>query len=569
MPAYQGLFNVTEGVDGSGKTVYAGQSATLNTEYLQYMVSKLLSSDGPTQGQGGTLQFPSAGEYLPYEFNGTITIGPDDESPPVTQPWSIIFVGTGQGQIGAPLLQQTVSEDLFVVDNVTSVGSADIGGVVFQDLMIGYTEGASGQIAAVHVEGGSNSVKLLRVTLVNCPVGAWFADSLSCSMIDCSAYNAVNAGIPLMLGTNDGSLTSEIETFVAGCSFLSYDLPAGTAVQVYGCEHLRMINTRLESYGQGIIITTGTDIANIRHLYFGNVSCFPTSTSGATGAALLIQTGASAAAATQIWFDHCEFTPAGGSTDYPGGGIVIEPGSTGPIDQIRFVDCYSCLWPGPGMNIVGGTNIEVLGGYYSCNGTGAHPPMGYAQTGIAITGPASGIRITGAACNNSVYDLFMSPPGPAPASQVYGIYVGVGASSLRVIGCDLTGNDGSGAYVTGSSGTPVNIFFKHCDFTGLANPLSVTAPVTNLQVSDCPGYNDQATVLQSTTPPPSNPITNRSPWANVSQGWFGPIAFYVKGAGDVTIDGVNTYLTDGGYTLSPGESASIAGTATHFLAVGK
>jgi len=560
MALQQGVFNVTDPT----WNILPSNTPTMNTTNLQTLVDTLLDSSGPTQGSGGTIQFPSVGKY---RFNDAITIGRDLSNN--KQPASIIIMGTGQGHITAPILEQeNGSADLFIVDNNTG-SSEDIGGVVFQDLMINYASGASGSHAAIHVVGASNSVKLLRVTLVNCPIGAWFANSLTCSMIDCNVYNSTNAGIGLQLGTNDGSLTSAIETFVSGCSFLSFNQPNGVAAQVYGCEHLRMINSRLESYGQGIIITTGANIANIRHLYFGNVSSFPTSTSGTTGAAVLIQTGTSAAAATQIWFDHCEFTPAGGSTTYAGGGIVIQPGSTGPIDQVRFVDCYSCLWPGPGMNIVGGTNIEVLGGFYSCNGTGAHVPFGYSQSGIAITGPASGVRITGAACNNSVYDLFTSPPGPAPTSQVYGVYVGFGASSIRIASCDLTGNLGNGVLVTGSSSAPSNVFVKHCDFTGLSNPLSVTAPVTNLEVTECPGYNNQATVLQSTIPPPANPITNRSPWANVSQGWFGHIAFYVKGAGHVTIDGFDTNLTDGGYTLAPGESASIAGTATHFLAVGK
>src|SRR6202044_1860578 len=148
------------------------------------------------------VQFPSVGTY---RFNGTITVGIDLSSD--LQAAEIIFMGTGQGKITTPLLQQTTSADLFLVNNNTG-GSADIGGTVFQDLMIEYTEGASGNFAAIHVVGGSNSVSLLRVSLINCPIGAWFANSLGCSMIDCNVYNAVNAGVALMIGTDDGSLTS-------------------------------------------------------------------------------------------------------------------------------------------------------------------------------------------------------------------------------------------------------------------------------------------------------------------------------------------------------------------------
>jgi hypothetical protein len=212
------------------------------------------------------------------------------------------------------------------------------------------------------------------------------------------------------------------------------------------------------------------------------------------------------------------------------------------------------------MNITGGDSIEVLGGFYSCNGTGASPPFAYSQTGIAITGTSSGVRVTGVACNNTVYDTYTSPPAFATATQKNGVYISGGASSVRVLSCDLTGNLSYGAFITGGV---TNIFVKHCDFTGLANPINVVTAGANVQVTDCPGYNDQATVLQNSIPPPSNPITN------ASFGYYGPIAFYIKGAGHVTIDGVDTNLTDGGYTLSSGETASIAGTATHFLAVGK
>ncbi|MBV9718903.1 MAG: hypothetical protein JOZ77_06265 [Candidatus Eremiobacteraeota bacterium] len=374
-PPFNGVFNVTEPIDASEKIVYAGQDAGTNTDNLRYFISKLLSTDGPTQGQGGTLQFPSNGT-LPYQFSGTITIGPDDESPPAVQPWSIILVGTGQGQINIPLLQQTVNEDLFVVENVTSVGSADIGGVVFQDLMIGYSE-STGQNAAIHVEGvvdggASQNVRLLRVTVVNFPIGVWFENSLGCSMIDCNVFNGSTAGTALQIGSFDpspGTLQSGIETYIAGCYFecAGDEIGTGVAVQIYGCEHLRMINTRLDSYGEGIVITAGAQpentAANIRKLYFGNVSCYPYD----TGAALVIESGSSAAPVTEVFFANCEFAPAKSTTTYTGAGIVIQPGSTGPINQIRFVDCYCCFWTGPGMQIAGGKNIEVLGGYYSCN----------------------------------------------------------------------------------------------------------------------------------------------------------------------------------------------------------
>ena len=582
-PTYKGVFNVTEGVDGSGNVCYPGQSPGANTSALQYMISKLLSIDGPTGGQGGTLQFPAAGpstegdeDYQSYQFNGMITIGLDDESPPVAQPWSIILEGTGQGQINVPVLQQTVSQDLFVVQTVTSVGSADIGGVVFRDLMIGYYVGASGQNAAVHVEGvvnggASQNVRVLRMSLVNCPIGVWFENSFKCSMIDCTVYNGSNSGTGLMVGSfdNPATLQSAIETYIAGCLFecAGGAIGTGTAVQIYGCEHLRMVNTRLDSYGQGIAITAGAQpketAANVRKLYFGNVSSYPSN----AGAALVIQSGSSKAAVTEVFFANCEFAPAGSSTSYTGAGIVIQPGSTGPINQIRFVDCYCCFWTGAGMQIGGGHNIEVLGGYYSCNGveTGSM----YSQSGIAIVGPVNGLRIVGAACNNSAYNLDLGTPGFVSPTQVYGVYVegasSSGPTSIRITGCDLTGNTESGLYITGASGTPTNIFAKNCDISGYATTpaVQVVTPVNNVQITECPGYNDQGTVVSSTTP--------AGTFYNHTLGYYGPITFAVWGGAisHIVLSGQTTNLTAGNYYLACNESAEILATVSpSFVAIG-
>lgn len=551
-----GIFNVLDyGLSTSDMTGVNNQS------YLQQLVDDLLNSAGPTSGYGGTILFPSVG---PFRIAGTITIGGSMTSPPKT-PISLIFTGSGHQDVESPnLVQMNGSADLFVVETNADSAGDDIGGTVFQDLTMIYNEpsppAASG--AAIHVTGGAQNVKLLRLVIIDFSLGVWFDNSLGCSMIDSEVYNAATYGTALTIGAS-GSLESGIETYVAGCTFISYENPNGIAVQIYGCEHLRMVNTRLEGYQQGIVITTTTGNGNVRKLYFGNVSCFPSSSESATGAAVSITTSSSThAAVCQIFFDCCEF--GGYGTTYTGGGVYIAaPGSANaPIDQIRFVDCHCCLWPGPGLNIAGGTNIEVIGGYFSCNGTNT---SGSPQSGILIDGAASGVRITGAACNNSVYNPDASPPAEAPATQQYGIYISNSAASIRIAHCDLTGNQTNGAYVTEST----NVFVKHCDFTGLTSPIAVTTPVTNLQVIDCPGYNDQATTVRASAP------ANGLEFNATTYGYYGKVAFYVWGgtAVRVTIDGNATALASGGFTLSPGESATLfydmLQPAPSFVMVGK
>jgi hypothetical protein len=56
----------------------------------------------------------------------------------------------------------------------------------------------------------------------------------------------------------------------------------------------------------------------------------------------------------------------------------------------------------------------------------------------------------------------------------------------------------------------------------------------------------------------------------LTYGYYGPTAFYMVTTGPtVTVDGQNTHLSSGGFTLAPGEGAQVVGVVTHFLMVGK
>jgi hypothetical protein len=548
MALQQGVFNVTDPT----WNVLPSNSPSLNTTKLQNLVTKLLSADGPTGGNGGTIQFPSVGTY---QFSGAaIVIGPDDQSMPVTQPYSIIFEGTGQGSLAAPILVKTDGGDFFQVNNNAGEDS-NVGGVTFRDLHIMYsTVQTSG--AAIHVLNGQN-VRVLRVILTDCPQAVYFEESLQCSMIDCTViYPKIGTssvtGTALTIGhpTNDNSA---IETYVAGCVFRNVT-NTGVGIQINNAEHLRVTNSRVEGFQQGIRITPGGTFHNVRKVHFGNVGCFPTSSSLTIGAAVLIQP-TNGTWVAQVTFAECELDAPDGSTSYQGGGVVIDPvngaSGGGVIDQIRFVDCHVCKWPGPGLLILGGnsataaaSNIEVVGGYYSLNG--GNPATGVPSAGIAVIGGTagpSGLRITGAACNNTIYDV--------------------------------TGSGGGGGFLTAvqdygiSIATAQNVFARACDLRGnLTKPLTVSGTITNLQVSECAAYNDQATSLATSAP--------SGTFGGTTFGYYGPVAFYASGGTNVTvnIDGASTGLPSGGFTLAPGETAAfVLGVGGHlpttFFIVGK
>lgn len=237
-----------------------------------------------------------------------------------------------------------------------------------------------------------------------------------------------------------------------------------------------------------------------------------------------------------VYATACTFGMLSGYTPLtPTSGVLIDTngGPNSNVEGIFLTNCLAYGYENAGLLINAGKSISVIGGKYSSNGSNPGTPISGA--GIAIVGSCAQVRIVGADCSG-VFDFV------GTTHQPYGITVENGVTSVAIAACDLTNNATAALYVSASG--------------------------TDLRVTDCIGYNDQATVLQSGTSFPST-IKNSVSWTNAANGWYGPIAFYVKGAGQVTIDGTNTFLNDGGYTLGPGESASIAGTATHFLAVGK
>jgi hypothetical protein len=458
---------------------------------------------------------------------------------------------------GVPLLQMTDStKDFFVIDNDQAGTSDDnIAGVVFQDMIISFafTIGQPGGGKGIHVNHGN--VRLQRVTLDEVPDAAvHFARTLHCSIIDCNIrVEQVTGGTGIRLGDPDAK-HSAIETYIAGTTVGAYGT-GGYGLQIYGADHLRMVNTRLEGWDYGITIEPGINTDSVRKLYFGDVSVFSN-----MAALQIIPAGGvsmNSVWVAQLWFAQCDFGPGGGSTTYADGGIII--GTTDDnniIDQVRFVDCHSCLWAGPGMDIRGGTNVEILGGYYSCNGNngGGVGPDVYSKSGIAVSGDVDGLRISNAACNNALWSTY-HPAGFASTTQEYGVYVGGGAESVRLNGCELTGNTQAGLWADGSTLEPSNIFAKHCDLTDLPTALKVNTPVSNLQVVDCPGYNDSRTTALTTSPPASAVVFYAS-----THGYYGPATFCIavnSGVTAVKINGVTTGLKVGAFFLGAGQSAEI------------
>jgi len=496
-----------------------------------------------------------------------------DYAAAITCDYPLRFLGTGNA---ATLHMLPLSSrdnnygDVFRVSNTQQPGtpSPSLGGVSFENLKIEYDDSPPADFgAAIRVQSGSQNVRLFRMVLSDCPVGVALDDSLHCSIIDSQIQcDKPSVTAAVTLGTPS---TSAVETYIAGC-----------ILSILQADDVRVVSTRIEAFGQGIVFNLP---GNASRLFFSNDFIYPVSGIPTTGAALLIQPSVGASVTNAV-FVACSLEPTSeAETMYSGPGVLLD-GSGGTIDQVRFVSCYACNWNGPGLQINGGSNIEIIGGFFSCNAgfeslpSDSPPPAGIAITAARVD--VSGVRIVGAGCNNSFYQASglhsLGSGGQQPATQLYGIYIqnaenGI-ASNILISACDLSGNLAYGVGIdapeTSESPGVTDLFIRRCNLTGSGINAVQVVGSPEAQITDCAGYNDQAKVL------PTGPPTNGGMITNASGSYYGPVAFYVGAVTGLTIamDGEPTGLTSGAFTLGPGEFAVLAwpaGTAPSFFMVGK
>ena len=207
------------------------------------------------------------------------------------------------------------------------------------------------------------------------------------------------------------------------------------------------------------------------------------------------------------------------------------------------------------MQINSGQDIEIIGGMYSGNASSGSPPGG-----ISINGPAERVRIVGVSCVgryeviNNVGDQGMLSP-----HQQVGVYIDQGATDVIVDGCDLTKNAMYGAQVLGETeSVTTNVFIRDCDASGYgpySDAVNVSGIVSNVQITNCAGYNDQTVGLAS-TPPSSTTRFN-----GTTHSYYGPATFYVSGpsvtgikvASSPTATAISTGLLSGAFRLDPDE----------------
>ncbi len=400
----------------------------------------------------------------------------------------------------------------------------------------------------------------------NCPVAVTFAHSGHCNMTHTSIIstsNNANTKYGIIVG-DPTSVFAAIETYIADCYLQTWINNTGrTGVLINNSEHLRMVNTRIEAFQYGIVMSpTGKAFRS----HFENVSVheFASGPPAGTpnGGALAIKPP-SGGTVQETAFVNCKFGPSDASTTptaYNQAGVTIDT-SGGTVDVLRFISSTSIAWHGPGLQIINGAagncaHVEILGGEYSGNGQ----PLGSAtvnKLGIligganAVSNAITNVRIAGVSCLGG-------PVLGFAAHQNYGIYVGDGANDVIISDCDLTGNVMGAASVGsgGGNGKATNVLIRGCNVTGYSagSVFQFNSPDASLAITDCAGYNDQGTLLDPGVLP-AGQVT----FSSASLKYYGPVVLYVKQNTTVTHILINTTDTDliwGTFTLPPGGSTS-------------
>ncbi len=491
---------------------------------------------------------------------------------------------------------------MFAISN--GAAGDNTGGITFEDLTFQYQSPPgtfTNPPAAIHLlSGGSaENIRAVRCIFQDCPVGLLAEDGLQISVLQCLFKYDENAGTAIILGNAVGGDAAK-EVFITDCLFsVGPSGPKGsTGLNIQGSDEIFVHNTHIDGFTYGILIMPGPTGHNAVHLNFTACTVYTgPDANGNLGKCCLIQPQPAspgvpgATAVAQVVFTGCffELTAQANITGTKGPGILVDA-SSGQVNTVRFVSCYSARWPGPGLQINGVTttphllpaNIEVLGGMYAGNNT---KPTGSANSyGIWVKG-AQNVRIVGALCLGSYQYIDIANQSSSPTqdggilvdsnassviisgcmcdnNNLYGVYVNGGASDVIIDACDVRGGT-NGIVVNGATTAVTDIFIRNCNARGswaYNTAIAISGPVANIsnvEVTDCAGYNDQGVHLTPTGGPISGATFNGSNF-----GYFGPITFYawpsVSTITQIAVQGINTHLLSGMFYVAAGSIANAA-----------
>lgn len=455
----------------------------------------------------------------------------------------VIIQGTGGG-----------AELLFTADNVDFIQLFNFNsgrGIRFKNIRFTFASDLMTGGFAIYTANCQN-VSCEEVYFYNCP-GAFFADnnSLQCGLTNCTIdYNLLIDDKTMV--ELDGS-----QCYVRDCVMRQHGAGASPPGPT-GCFGIK-IGSVSTSFVSGCHISefdTGIHIGkNAVEAYFSDcrVNAFTQA----------VTFNPDTGSINGVFFSDCTFYLSQYSINQSAG-IYVDTNAENDsnVADIIFNNCVVYGWYGPGLHINAGKNIVITGGSYS--GNGLDPQSGDFGAGIEITG-GQHISIAGAQCMEV-------DQHNGSGHQPYGIAISTTSSSTEaptdivIAACTMLNNTTNGILISGESSThpPTNIFVSNCDVTGYSaysSAISVTGTVTNLQITNCAGYNDQGVHVSTGLGPTSGANFNGATF-----GYYGPITFYAwqstSPITQIAVQGINTHLTSGTFIVAPGSTAHASITYT-------
>jgi hypothetical protein len=385
--------------------------------------------------------------------------------------------------------------------------------------------------------------RAIDCNFLNCPV-AFDAQALSCGLEQCTIqYNSgPNGGGASGAGAFAAVVLQGSQCFAVGPGeFLQQSQAQGGPQKTccisfqYGLEHGIVQDLHISHWSYGITYAISSDYT-INHCMVTNVefSCWET--------CVYMQPSSSNGKIYDQKYTSCTFTI---DTDTPDMGslVYIDPAG-GSVNDVRFIGCTAYQSRGHGYEIRGGSNIEIIGGTSSGNGTTG-------GAGIAITGNCGSCAFIGVNLDASYPDADL------------------GFSQAWAFLC--------------TSSPSEQILLDGCSMQGYpSNPISVSGSPAALLIRNCPGYNDQNTpILAGIANLPAGMALSAATVGNHVTGatnYYGPslVVFTAGGTGltftingssiawSVPASGFVTY-----YVASPYDTIEFSNLPAHFTWLGK
>jgi hypothetical protein len=455
---------------------------------------------------------------------------------------NIVASGTGGSDSGNDFYHFVIQPTGGLTFLSCSSSAYTAGGIYFQGIAFQWS--LSTDASDTCISAATQNCTAVRCTFTDCPV-AFYAQAPGCTLKHCTIF--YHKGMP---ASAIAVTIASSQCAVIGPGELEQESPGAkngpascTCISIHnGADHALVTDSHISDWSTGIDFSRGGGSTNtqIRNC---EIQSYITAINIVNGDGVAI---------SGVKVVSCMLTRSNDSymSEMATPVVLINPGSYGndAISDVTLLGCtvymmgnadYSYMAGQHGLEIVGGTNIKVLGGTYSNN----NPASG---AGIAITGACGDVQIIGANLQPSYAN---GTGGSTTQCQAYGLLV------------------------TSNPAPNMTILVRDCDMRGYDPMLPCgtsaiyTSGVTRgLYINDCLGYNDQNAPLTATS------LTSPSMSATCSTPYFGPSVITFTNTSPVTlnIDGQVLTLSHGVVFLaSPYDSFFFNTAPTGFTWYGK